>query len=553
MTGNAPAFTLHINHLRYQHSNAAYHYQIKKSKRSHAMSYATSVKTSTDMWKLNSWYCGIRKSVTPSLCRPDLTWATSSQEKAELLAHTWFPPPAIILGNFAIPQSFTNPNSRPFIPISEKEIIDTLSGTSNTSAPGLSGLDYQVLKWAHSSHPDEFGAIIRASVKFSIHHPRWKSSLVIAIPKLNKKDYSLPHSHCRIQLIECFGKLVEKIMTKRLIFDAGKYKLMLFNQFGSRSNASCLDAGLSLTHDINEAKRKGLVSSFLAIDIKGFFNHMNHKHFISVLWVKGFPPEICCWVSSFLLDRMVRIRLNDYTSPLSELKIRVPQGSPASPILSCLYSSEVIETFNRSFISSGLSIPISLRSYIDDVGFLAISDSLEENVITLKATLNKAQLLFTSIGMKINPDKLDLMHFSNRRGHNSSPSLSAIINGQQVTISPPKFIRWLGFYFDRKLTFNDHTKIMCTKASNVVSSLSCLGNTMTGMTPNHLCLLFKTCVVPVMTYGCQLWFRPSAPRVTLMKHLQVVQNKGLHHVAGVELEQSPTERVKRIPVTDSNW
>ena len=153
-------------------------------------------------------------------------------------------------------------------------------------------------------------------------------------------------------------------------------------------------------------------------------------------------------------------------------------------------------------------------------------------MITLKATLDKAQALFTSIGMKIDPDKSDLMHFSNRRGHNSSPSLSALINGQHVTISPPKFIRWLGFYFDRKLTFNDHTKIMCAKASNVMSGLSCLGNTITGMTPNHLHLLFKTCVVPVMTYGCQLWFRPSAPRVTLMKRLQVVQNKGLRRVAG---------------------
>ena len=162
----------HHNLLCYQHSNTAYRYQIKKSKRSHAMSYAASVKTSTDMWKLNSWYRGVRKSVTPSLRRPDLTWATSSQEKAELLAHTWFPPPAIITGDFAIPQGFSNPNSRPFIPISEKEITDALSGTSNTSAPGLSGLNYQVLKWAHSSRPDEFGAIIRASVKFGIHHPR---------------------------------------------------------------------------------------------------------------------------------------------------------------------------------------------------------------------------------------------------------------------------------------------------------------------------------------------------------------------------------------------
>ena len=231
--------------------------------------------------------------------------------------------------------------------------------------------------------------------------------------------------------------------------------------------------GLSLTHNINEAKRKGLVSSFLTIDIKGFFDHVNHKRMISVLWRKGFPPEICQWVSSFLSDRMVCIWIDDYTSPLAKLKIGVPQGSPASPILSCLYSSEVIEVLNQSFIRSSLSYPVSLRSYIDDVGFLAISNSLGENVITLKSTLQMVQSLFTSIGMKIDPDKCDLMHFSNRRGDNSSPSLTSSINGLDVTISPPKFIRWLGFYFDQKLTFNNHTKIMCARASNVVSGLSC--------------------------------------------------------------------------------
>ena len=110
------------------------------------------------------------------------------------------------------------------------------------------------IKWAFSSCPNKFGTIIHASVKLSIHHSQWKSSLVVAILKPNKKDYSLSHSHCPIQLIECFGKLVEKIVTKCLVFDAGKYDLMPFNQFGSCSNASCLDASLSLTHDINEAK-----------------------------------------------------------------------------------------------------------------------------------------------------------------------------------------------------------------------------------------------------------------------------------------------------------
>jgi hypothetical protein len=64
---------------------------------------------------------------------------------------------------------------------------------------------------------------------------------------------------------------------------------MPFNQFGRRSNASCLDTALSLTHDIHEDRHRGLVSSFLAIDIKGFFDHVNHDRLVSVLCVERAP------------------------------------------------------------------------------------------------------------------------------------------------------------------------------------------------------------------------------------------------------------------------
>ena len=65
-------------------------------------------------------------------------------------------------------------------------------------------------------------SVIEASVHLGIHHPRWKCALVVAVPKPGKKDYSSPCSHRPIQLIECLGKLVEKIVAKRLTFDTGE-------------------------------------------------------------------------------------------------------------------------------------------------------------------------------------------------------------------------------------------------------------------------------------------------------------------------------------------
>jgi hypothetical protein len=52
-----------------------------------------------------------------------------------------------------------------------------------------------------------------------------------------------------------------------------------------------------------------------------------------------------------------------------------------------------------------------------------------------------------------------------------------------------------------------------------------LGNSVRGMTPKNKRLLYLTVVLPVLTYGFQLWYRPNARRcLTMLKHLEKVQN-----------------------------
>ena len=265
-------------------------------------------------------------SVTPALKHPDMSWATSSLEKAKVLASAWFPPLAQIPGLFPTPEC-PLPCMCPYFEVTRKEIDDALDDTSNTSAPGISGLNYKVLKWAYSLHPVAIHSVIKASICLGIHHPRWKSALVVAVPKPGKKDYSTPRSHHPIQLIECLGKLVEKIVAKHLTFNAGKYDLLPFNQFGGRSNSSCLDAGLSLTHNIQTACHKGLISSFLAVDIKGFFDHVHHDHMIHILWTKGFPIEIRtgCGLSFLIIPSKSELTISHLPSLLFTLAShRVP-------------------------------------------------------------------------------------------------------------------------------------------------------------------------------------------------------------------------------------
>ena len=187
---------------------------------------------------------------------------------------------------------------------------------------------------------------------------------------------ALPKSHRPIQLIECLGKLIEKIVARRVTYDLGRYDLLPFNQFGSRTNSSCLDAALALTHDIQTARSKGLVSTFLAVDIKGFFNHVDHDRLVTVLHYLGFPPQIVKWVKSFLQGRFVRVQVDDCIGDPHPQNVGAPQGSPVSPILTCIYSSIVLSTLNRFpiFDMTGPdAIPVAPRALVNNFGFLACS------------------------------------------------------------------------------------------------------------------------------------------------------------------------------------
>jgi len=79
--------------------------------------------------------------------------------------------------------------TRNLLPITQLEIAGALSKTSNLSAPGISGINYKLLKWAFQSRPDRFLEIFNAAISYGCHP--WKEALVVVIPKPNKPDYSV--------------------------------------------------------------------------------------------------------------------------------------------------------------------------------------------------------------------------------------------------------------------------------------------------------------------------------------------------------------------------
>ena len=105
-------------------------------------------------------------------------------------------------------------------------------------------------------------------------------------------------------------------------------------------------------------------------------------------------------------------------------------------------------------------------------------------------------------GLVIKHDKLEIFHFSRAYNDlNLELDLSAI---GAPTLKPKTYWRYLGFYFDQHLFFKKYVWYYSTKALSMVKAMGMLGNSSIGLLPLQKRLLYRSCVIPIATYGFRL-------------------------------------------------
>ena len=211
----------------------------------------------------------------PSLCRTE-GLVHSHKEITDLLLNMFFAkmPPQVAA------RFYDNPPQHPsqHLPQIDKDLIDPLiKETSNRSAPSQSGHTWTVIKWAWEADTDWIMELLTGCLRAGHHPHQWKEAVVCIIPKPGQADYSLVKNYQPISLLECLGKLLEKLVACLLYRDMAKYSLIPTMQFSGCNASLTLDASLTLLHDIQSVHQASLYTGLLLFDIQGFFNNINHE------------------------------------------------------------------------------------------------------------------------------------------------------------------------------------------------------------------------------------------------------------------------------------
>jgi hypothetical protein len=372
------------------------------------------------------------------------------------------------------------------------------------------------------------------------HHPRpWKEAIVCVVPKPNRADYTLAKNFRPISLLECLGKLLEKVVAKIIYGEMEKHALVPTTQFGGRNTSSALDAGLTLLHDIQAAQKSKLRAGLLLFDIQGYFDHINHARLIQAFTDLGFAPELVKWCQSFLKDRTVKLKFNGKVSDLFDYVVGTPQGSPISPVLSMIYTSSLLHKM-KQWTNSSLGI------YIDDGAIFACGSSWVEVETAMRHGYSECSNWLTRAGLNAEPDKTELIFFTKPRERVKPPDyihLPLTSHNTYYRVATKNTLRYLGFFFDAKLSWSHHVTVMCNRARGTLKALQLLGNSVRGLDQARWRLAYNAICLPVLTYGCQLWF--TGKQVGLVKKLQVVQNDAVRMISGT-FRTTPREPLHQL-------
>ena len=167
-------------------------------------------------------------------------------------------------------------------------------------------------------------------------------------------------------------------------------------------------------------------------------------------------------------------------------------------------------------------------SYIDDICLLVEGNSPEENATELEEAVATCFEWGKENAVAFDDPKSELMHYYKSRKKVDNPYVNVVLpNG--TCIEPSDVQRWLGFWFDRKLSWKHHIQTRTASAMRVFMALSRLGNTERGLSQSALRQLYQSYITTVADFGVEVWWNQQK---THSQPLQRLQNEAMRKIAG---------------------
>ena len=147
-----------------------------------------------------------------------------------------------------------------------------------------------------------------------------------------------------IALTSCLGKLLERMVGKRLTFTLEKRQMLSKFQCGFRPNHCPIDQLVRLETDIRQGFKNKEHTVVIFLDIKKAYDMVYKPALIQKIHKLGLRGHMAYYLFNFLSGtRRIRVRCRSIYSTYHELENGLPQGSCLSPVLFNIFINDLFD------------------------------------------------------------------------------------------------------------------------------------------------------------------------------------------------------------------
>ena len=211
----------------------------------------------------------------------------------------------------------------------------------------------------------------------------------------------------------------------------------------------------------------------------------------------------------------------------ASIHVRISQDSPVSLILWLIYTNQLYKSNNH--------LNVRIPSYSDDIAIIAASKSVKENCNKLQNAVKSLVEWGKLHNVQFDVKKTELIHFDK-----SKKSMKYSVKFMNNSILLQELVKYLGVWFDRKLSFKAHVQKRIAAANRMFHSISRLANTERGLSFQAFRKLYIACITSVADYGVPVWWKNQQ---FLLDKFEKLQNSALRKILGA-FRTSPIAAMK---------